>query len=174
MTAKFERAIAERASPKEVERVVRRTRRLAATPEVDPTRSSTVRIGDRKWVFVLTREAVEGWDRLGSKELTLGVLIYEHTGAAAPFVHRSIVVRPGNRRLVVEVREYGLPRWIGEGFINRAGSLDFNVPIDRDNAPRAGIMAGQVMRDGQLRLTQSRLPRPVDSREPILVAEDKA
>jgi hypothetical protein len=174
MSAEFEKAVVERASPAEVERVVRRARRVAATPELDVQHSSVVRIGDRQWSFVLTREAVEGWDRLGSKNLTVGVLIYQQPGAAAPFVHRTIVVRPGGRRLIVEVREDGVPRWTGEGFVNRGGALDFTVPIDRDNAPRPGIMAGQVTRDGELRLTQSRLPRPVASRQPTLISEDQA
>jgi hypothetical protein len=119
MSAEFEKAVVERASPAEVERVVRRARRVAATPELDVQHSSVVRLGDRQWSFVLTREAVEGWDRLGSKNLTVGVLIYQQPGAAAPFVHRTIVVRPGGRRLIVEVREDGV-RWTGEGFVNQA------------------------------------------------------
>jgi hypothetical protein len=174
MNEEFETAVAERASPNEIRRVVRRARRAATTPSLDVKHASKVRVGDRQWSFVLTQEAVEGWDQLGSKDITVAVLIYEQPGAAAPFVQRELVVRRGKGRLVVEVREDGLPRWTGEGFVDRGGSLDFKVPIDRENARRAGIMAGQVTREGELRLTESRLPRPTKSRQPELIAEDQA
>jgi hypothetical protein len=174
MDAEFEEAVAEPASPGKIERVVRRARRAATVPELDVKRASTVRVGNRQWAFVLTREAVDAWDSLGSRDLTVGVLIYEQPGAAAPFVQRELVVRPGTDRLTVEVREDGLPRWTGEGFVDRGGALDFRVPVDRDNAPRAGVMAGQVTREGVLRFTESLLPRPVNSRQPRLISEDKA
>jgi len=174
MDKEFEEAVAERASADQVRKLLRRARRGAATRELDVKRASLVRVGERQWSFVLTREAAEGWDALGSKDLTVGVLIYDQPGAAAPFVHREIAVRRGKRRLVVEVREDGLPRWIGEGSVNREGALEFKVPIEREKGQRAGVMAGQVSRDGELRLTESRLPRPIKAREPELLSEDKA
>jgi hypothetical protein len=172
--AEFETAVAGPASASEIEKVVRQMRRERMTRELDVRRASRVRVGDRQWSFVLTREAVDNWDRLGSEDLTVGVLIYEQPGAAAPFVHREIAVRRRKGRLIVEVRENGLPRWTGEGSIDHAGALEFKVTIDRENSNRVGIMAGQVTRDGELRLTQAKLPRPTESRQPELVAEEQA
>ena len=173
MDPEFEKAVAGPATPSELAKVVRRARGIASAPELDVKRASKVQVGDRQWQFVMTRAAIEGWDRLGSQEVTVGVLIYEQPGAAAPFVHREIVVRPGKNRLVVEVRENGLARWTGDGIVNRGGALDFKVPIDRENAPKAGMMAGTVTRDGALRFTESNLPRPIKARRPELIAEEK-
>jgi hypothetical protein len=174
MSGDFETAIAERARPRSVEKVVRRARGTIPGQELDPERASIVRIGDRQWSFVLTSEAAQEWDKLGSRALVVAVLIYEQSGAAAPFVHREIAIRPGKKNLVVDVREGGVARWTGEGLVNADGALEFKVPIDRDNAPTAGVMAGVVTRDGEVRLTEGRLPKPVNARQPALVAEDQA
>lgn len=174
MSGDFETAFAEAPSGGSVEKVLRLARGVGSGPVLDPARASIVRVGERQWSFVLTQEAAQEWDQLGSRKLTIAVLIYEHSGAAAPFVHREIAIRPGKKKLVVEVREGGVARWTGEGFINREGALEFKVAIGRDNAPKSGMMAGQVSRQGELRLTEARLPRPVEARQPQLVAEDKA
>ena len=63
MSAEFEKAVVERASPAEVERVVRRARRVAATPELDVQHSSVVRVGDSLTSPVNLAAAAAGVER---------------------------------------------------------------------------------------------------------------
>lgn len=172
MSTDYEDARAEKAKPSEISKAVKRARGLGPADALDVERASLVQVGDRRWAFVLTKRAVETWKDLGSQDLTVGVLIYEQSGAAAPFVHREIAVRPGKKELIVEVREGGLARWTGKGSLDSKGALQFSVSIDSDRGPGIGLMAGQVTRDGQLIFKNSRLPRPTAKRVPEQVAVD--
>jgi hypothetical protein len=173
VSKQFERAAVKKLSAAALARVVRAAQGVRSDLRLDAKRGSAVQVGDRRWVFVLTKEAVEAWKVLGSKEMTLGVLIYEHSGAAAPYAHRELLVRPRRGSgMTIEVWEGGRALWSGKASLTRTGQLQFSMPVTRKTSTAKGVMAGRVTSRGKLTLTAARLPRPVRKKTPKLSARD--
>lgn len=170
MPQEFEEATVSKASPARVRRIADTTQGLHTA--LDRKRGSQVKIGDRQWMMVLTEEAVERWTDLASKDTTIAVLAYEHTGAVAPFAQRELVLRSRGGALRLDVvDDRGEVLWSGAAEIKERGDLHFDVPITRPGTRRKGRMAGRITGSGQLVLDEARLPRPA-KREPTLIEED--
>lgn len=167
MTDKFEIPKARRATSKELGKTVRDLQGLGGELELDPTRGHVVEVEKRSWTFVMTKQAVAKWDRLGKEEFVVGVLAYHHSGLEAPYVQRELVAMPGpGTSVVLEMRDADdLPLWRGKGRVE-AGALEFSMPITRPGATAKGVMAGRLAANGRLTLADSRLPKPSGKKRP--------
>lgn len=172
MTDRHESAVSKRATRQKLASIARNVDNVPAGLGLDATKGSVVTVGDRQWTFMMSKSASEEWKTLGSHDIVVGALIYEHTGAAAPFVHRELVLTRRGRKLEMQVREPDKGTlWSGPASINRAGDLEFSVPITRSTSDEKGIMKGQVKRDGSVVFSESKLPRPVKKSQPTEVDE---
>ncbi len=168
MTSRYESADSRKATPRKLARMARNAEKVPQGVRLDATRGSIVTVGERQWTFLLSREAAKEWRTLGSREIVVGALIYEHSGTAAPFVHRELVLTPRGRGLEMQVRDPDKGTlWAGPAFVNRGGDLEFSIPITRSTSSAKGLMKGRVKRDGRVFFTDSKLPRPVNKSQPV-------
>lgn len=167
----FEEAVASQLSPARV----RKYRNVAQGLDVDldAKRGSMVTVGDREWAMVMTAGAMQEWTDLKSAGRTsLAVLVYDHSGAAAPFAHRELVLQSDGRSMRLEVvDEFGKPLWSGKASQDDQGNLKFDIPITRKGTSRKGRMAGHITGNGELVLDKAQLPQPA-RQQPKFVEED--
>jgi hypothetical protein len=173
MTDKFEKATARKATAEQVAEMARIVERIPTGLKLDRSRGSVVTVGERQWMFLMSDQAVANWKTLGSEDVVLGVLAYAHTGAAAPFVQRELVLVRRGGKLELQVRDVdeGV-LWSGTAFVNRGGELEFSVPITRPTSSAKGVMKGKIGANGSLVLTDSRLPTPLDKKRPALARDE--
>jgi hypothetical protein len=169
----FERLTTKKTTPRELQAVLRDVRLPAARVELASSRGQLLELGRREWAFVLTREAVDGWDRLGSEPVTVAVLAQRYAASESARVERVLVALPAGRgKLRMEMNDAeGRLLWTGAGSLVR-NELQFSMAITRPGTALKGIMAGRIRRNGQLVITQSRLPKPVGKKAPKLESED--
>lgn len=173
MARQFESLTTKKTTPRNLRALLRNVRVDAPDVELVSSRGQLLELGERQWAFVLTADAVERWDRLGTEPVTVGVLAQRFAAAEAARVERVLVALPAARgkvRLEMNDAE-GRLLWTGTGAIVR-GELQFSMAITRPGTALKGTMAGRIKRSGQMVLTQSRLPRPVGKKAPKFESED--
>lgn len=173
MPRQFESLTTKKTTPRELQALLRNVRVDAPGLELAPGRGQLLELGRRQWAFVLTADAVARWDRLGAERVTVGVLAQRFAAAEAARVERVLVALPAARgkvRLEMNDAE-GRLLWTGTGTMVR-GDLQFSMQITRPGTALKGAMAGRIKRNGQMVLTQSRLPRPIGKKAPTLESED--
>lgn len=160
-------------SPTLVRETVQSLRGRLANLELDHRRGSALQLADRRWMFVLEAEANRKWNRIGKEPVTVGVVANNVEGIDAPFVQWVLVAVPGARGSIqLELRDSEMVL-LGKGTATlRGDDLEFQMPITRPGANAKGIMSGVLTSDGQIRVKESRLPKPLKKREPKLVSED--
>ena len=160
-------------SPSLIRDTVKSLRGSLANLDLDSRRGTALQLADRRWMFVLGAEANRKWNRMGKEPVTLGVVANNVEGIDAPFVQWVLVAVPGARGSIqLELRDSEMVL-LGKGSASlRGDELEFSMPIMRPGVDAQGIMSGTLTADGQLKVKESRLPKPLKKREPKLVAED--
>lgn len=159
--------------PEAIRKTVANLQRLPRGIELAPEYGQGMVVGERRWTFVLTREAAEHWEELGFRPLTLAVLAYYLPESERYYAQRILVALPGEKGEVqLEMHDNsGGVLWTGTGAM-KDGELYFSMPITRPGADIKGIVEGRVSPKGGVEFTNTRLPRPLKKQYPDLVAED--
>jgi hypothetical protein len=170
MSEKFEVLKTTKASASQLRKTVRNLRGVPDELKLDAARAQALVIGPRLWTFVMTKEAVTGWQKLGTEKLTLGVIA---SGLDRPYLQRVLVALPATANTVkLEMHDRdGRLLWTGSGQI-KGEELEFSMPITRPGVRAKGMMAGSLTADGRLTLHDSRLPKPARKRKPTFESKD--
>jgi hypothetical protein len=160
MTDAFEKLKTTRTDPAQLKRASAALEASRLAPPLDAARGQSFVVEDRRWDFVMSREAAQGWGRLGKEPVVLGVLAHQFGALDQPEARRVLVALPARGGVRLEMRSTdGLLLWEGKGTLS-GETLEFSMPISRPSARAKGMVSGRMGRDGRITLTEGRLPTP--------------
>jgi hypothetical protein len=173
MSEEFENLEVKKATTEELGKIVKNLRGVPEGLTIDPAFATALQSGERQWTFFLTREAIDNWDQLGQMPVKLGILVHQFGATDEPHVQRTLVLFPEDRgKVKLEMRDsVGRILWSGSGQV-KGDELEFSMPITRPRVRAKGMMAGRINAKGRLTLSEARLPKPTQKKEPTFVSED--
>lgn len=170
----FESATTAKATATDLRRLTKKLTGVFRDVQLDAKLATSINIGTRQWVFVMSKAAATQWEQLSKTPMVLGVLHYYVPAKEEAPPSRMLVATPGRGGAITlqMIDASGQLLWTGTAKLNAKKDLEFDMPITRPNADAVGVMAGRLTPKGDLTFTKSQLPRPIKKNAPKLVAEE--